>query len=196
MDLTALIRAFVSAGLLPGLFSEAPLLGSTHIELAGTGSAISPAMIKRLRRVQPASTSDASASAAPLTAADMAGPVPRDGALQNLTPAELAGPVAREGGANPGSADGSAAECSMVLHALGLFTPDGKFNTLDVLGAALTGASALRGNGGSAPPRIAPAWSPDGGSGPLGFAAMIPRAQPVQPVPLRAILLKALGYGG
>ncbi|MGC1969234.1 MAG: hypothetical protein WA673_22430 [Candidatus Acidiferrales bacterium] len=94
-------------------------------------------MIRRLRQVQPASTSYASASAAPLTAADMPG-------LQDLTAAELAGPVARDGGANPGSADGGLGSGMLnVLQALGLFTPDGKFNTLGVLGAALTGAAAL-----------------------------------------------------
>jgi len=187
MDLTALIRAFVAAGLLPGLFSEAaPPLGSTHIEPAGTGGAVSPAMIRRLRRVQPASTSDASASAAP-----------RDGGLQDLTAGELAGPVVRQGGANPSgsSSAGSIGLSTYIpsLNDLGLTNPDGSLNVLGILGSALKGASALTGSRGQPAPR-APAVGGGSGGPTSGFPGGFRPVPPVQVPQIPSVLLKALGF--
>jgi hypothetical protein len=179
MDLSTFIRLAATAGLLPGFSEAAAPLGATHIEPA-TG------------------TADNSSNAPPLTAAEMAGPVPREGGgLQDLTADELAGPVAREGGANPGMAGGGLGSMMVkILSALGLLKPGGGFDTLGVLGAALAGAAALGGDGGSAPSRIAPAWSPGGGGGgPLGFLAMLPKAAaPVQAIEVPPAL-RALGFG-
>jgi hypothetical protein len=158
----------------PAPASAAPSLLSPAVAQAGTGN---------LPTSLPAAAPPSSQSSQPyLTAADMAGPVPRAAGGSGITPLHIA-----------------------VLQALGFLTPDGNINTLGLLSAALQGASALKGSGGDG--RLAPqapAWRP-GGNGiqipqvlqarspmPLGTPPQAPQPQVVQ-IPA---LLRAAGFGG
>ena len=85
MDLTALIRAFVAAGLAPGLYSAADTAARRDSHRAGDCGFLRSLRPKfadsfALRPQTPAllsETADDSSSAPPLTDAEIAGPVPR-----------------------------------------------------------------------------------------------------------------------